>query len=62
MESTVYDNEILCNNSIVGKVVDKYPFLIETFVELGFTPMKNPIARKTVSYMITLEQAVSVPV
>lgn len=57
MESKDNNLKTLLSNSTVGKIVDKYPFLIDTFVELGFTPMKNPVTRKTVSYMITLEQA-----
>ncbi len=41
----------------VGKLVSKYPEAIEILAKYGFTPIKNPILRKTLARTITLGQA-----
>jgi hypothetical protein len=38
-------------------VLDVYPHLLPTFKEFGFTPLANPVLRRTVAYTITIEQA-----
>jgi hypothetical protein len=44
-------------NMIVGHVLDKYPETLEVFLEFGFTPLKDPVLRKTMPYKVTIEQA-----
>ena len=41
----------------VGDVLDAYPDLLNTFVALGFTPLANPLLRKTLARRVTIEQA-----
>jgi hypothetical protein len=41
----------------VGDVLDRYPYLLETFLAFGFRPLANPLFRKTVARFVTLEQA-----
>ena len=42
---------------VVGDVLDQYPHLLPTFLNFGFTPLKNPILRKTIARRVTLESA-----
>jgi len=44
-------------NTNVGKLVSKYPEAIEILASYGFTPIRNPILRKTLAKTITLGQA-----
>lgn len=44
-------------NTNVGKLVSKYPEAIEILASYGFTPIRNPILRKTLARTITLGQA-----
>jgi hypothetical protein len=39
----------------VGEVLDRYPELLSTFVAFGFTPLTNPLLRKTVARLVTIE-------
>lgn len=53
---------VLAGHSIVpgnrvGEVLDQYPELLETFVSLGFRPLANPLMRRTVARLVTIEQA-----
>jgi hypothetical protein len=41
----------------VGDVLDRYPQSLEIFVRRGFTPLRNPVLRKTMARVITIEQA-----
>jgi len=41
----------------VGLLVSRYPGAIEILAKYGFTPIKNPILRKTLAKTITLGQA-----
>jgi hypothetical protein len=41
----------------VGDVLDHYPELLPTFVSFGFTPLTNPLLRKTVARVITIGAA-----
>jgi uncharacterized protein involved in response to NO len=41
----------------VGEVLDRYPELLNTFVAFGFTPLVNPLLRKTVARFVTVEGA-----
>lgn len=44
-------------NTNVGKLVNKYPEAIDILASYGFTPIRNPILRKTLARTITLGQA-----
>ena len=41
----------------VGDVLAHYPQTLEIFVRRGFTPLRNPVLRKTMARVITIEQA-----
>lgn len=41
----------------VGDVLARYPQSLEVFVRRGFTPLRNPVLRKTMARVITIEQA-----
>jgi hypothetical protein len=41
----------------VGEVLDRYPQLLSTFVSFGFTPLTNPLLRKTVARLVTIGTA-----
>jgi hypothetical protein len=42
---------------LVGDVLDRYPYLLETFLMHGFRPLANPLFRRTVARFVTIEQA-----
>jgi uncharacterized protein involved in response to NO len=44
-------------NTKVGDVLASYPQSLETFLRYGFTPLRNPVLRKTMARAITIEQA-----
>jgi hypothetical protein len=41
----------------VGDVLDSHPELLDTFLDLGFKPLANPLLRKTVARHISIGQA-----
>jgi hypothetical protein len=41
----------------VGEVLARYPQSLEIFVRHGFTPLRNPVLRKTMARVISIEQA-----
>lgn len=41
----------------VGEVLERYPEALDVFVRLGFTPLRNPVLRRTMARVITIEQA-----
>jgi hypothetical protein len=41
----------------VGEVLDRYPQSLDVFVRYGFAPLRNPVLRKTMARVITIEQA-----
>jgi len=41
----------------VGDVLARYPQSLEIFLRHGFTPLRNPVLRKTMARVITIEQA-----
>lgn len=41
----------------VGDVVAQYPRLLDVFVGFGFTPLRNPLLRKTLARRVTIAQA-----
>jgi hypothetical protein len=44
-------------NTNVGKLIERYPEAIDILAGYGFTPLKNPILRKTLARTITLGRA-----
>jgi uncharacterized protein involved in response to NO len=47
----------LTPSTTVGDVLIRYPQSLEIFVRHGFTPLRNPVLRKTMARVITIEQA-----
>jgi hypothetical protein len=43
--------------TIVGHILDEHPETLEVFLKYGFTPLKDPVLRKTMPYRVTVEQA-----
>lgn len=41
----------------VADVLERYPQTLEVFLRHGFTPLKNPVLRKTMARVVTLEVA-----
>lgn len=41
----------------VGDVLKRYPQSLDVFIKHGFTPLSNPLLRRTVAQVITVEQA-----
>jgi hypothetical protein len=41
----------------VGEILSLHPELLSIFLDFGFTPLKNPLARKFVAGRVTLAQA-----
>ena len=41
----------------VGEVLDRYPDLLDTFLAFGFTPLANPVLRRTLARYVTIAQA-----
>ena len=41
----------------VGDVLAQYPRLLDIFVTFGFTPLRNPLLRKTLARRVTIAQA-----
>jgi len=41
----------------VADVLERYPWLLETFVAAGFTPLRNPVLRRTLGRMTTIRKA-----
>jgi ABC-type Fe3+ transport system substrate-binding protein len=41
----------------VFDVVDTWPHTLETFVKMGFTPLRNPVLRNTIARRVSLRQA-----
>jgi hypothetical protein len=41
----------------VGDVLQQYPGLLGTFLAFGFTPLANPLLRKTLAQSVTLDRA-----
>jgi len=51
------NNMEIQENMIVGYVLDTYPETLDIFLKFGFTPLKDPVLRKTMPYKLTIEQA-----
>lgn len=45
---------------IVDEVLERYPGIIEVFLEYGFTQLQNPVVRRTLARVTTLERACKV--
>jgi hypothetical protein len=41
----------------VGEVLDRYPELLNIFASFGFTPLTNPLLRRTVARFVTIDRA-----
>ena len=47
----------IAKDMVVADVLRRLPPALDLLVSYGFTPLKNPIARRTLARAITLEQA-----
>lgn len=43
----------------INHILEVEPSLLETLIDLGFSPLSNPLTLKTVGKMMTLEKAVN---
>lgn len=48
---------LIAGGQTVGRVLDAYPQLLPVFLELGFTPLRNPVLRATLARTVRLETA-----
>ena len=44
-------------NTRVGDVLNRYPQSLDVFLKHGFTPLSNPVLRRTMARVVTVEQA-----
>lgn len=45
------------SDHVVGDVLDRHPDLLPTFLAFGFTPLANPLLRRTLAHGVTLGKA-----
>jgi len=57
VEKKVSKDMSIDDKTNVGQLVARYPEAIEILAKYGFSPIKNPILRKTLAKTITLGQA-----
>ena len=43
----------------VAEVIEKHPEVLDVLVELGFTPLANPVMRSTVGGVVSIEKGAS---
>ena len=43
----------------VAEVIEKQPEVLEVLVELGFTPLANPVMRNTVGRVVSIKKGAS---
>lgn len=48
---------IIARQSRVADVINAYPQSLDVFLKHGFTPLNNPVLRKTMARVVTVEQA-----
>jgi hypothetical protein len=48
---------VLTSGDRVGAVLDRYPFLLDTFLAFGFRPLSNPLLRRMMARHVTLAAA-----
>lgn len=56
-EIPLQPNEQISGNHKVGDVLALYPHLLDEFIVSGFTPLSNPVLRRTVAKSITIAGA-----
>ncbi len=50
----------ITKNTNIANVVEQYPETLDVFLEFGFKQLSNPVARKTIAKMFTIEQATKI--
>jgi hypothetical protein len=50
-------NVLIVPNAKVGDLIEAWPETLDVLLQMGFEPLRNPIARRTVAKLFTLEQA-----
>jgi hypothetical protein len=48
---------VITSSDRVGDVLDRYPFLLDTFLAFGFRPLSNPLLRRLMARHVTLAAA-----
>jgi hypothetical protein len=48
---------VLGPQTMVAEVLQRYPQALEVFLRHGFAPLRNPVLRRTMARVVTLEQA-----
>jgi iron-sulfur cluster repair protein YtfE (RIC family) len=48
---------VLGPQTSVAEVLERYPRALEIFLRHGFAPLQNPVLRRTMARVVTLEQA-----
>lgn len=59
-KAAIVSHGLITADMIVADVLDKYPETLEVFLKHGFTPLANPVARKTMAKVITIEKATQI--
>jgi hypothetical protein len=57
IEVQPHARSIIRGQDHVGEVVDSHPGALATFVDFGFTQLKNPMLRRTIARAVTIQQA-----
>lgn len=59
-EPAALDKRAITANMLVSDVLRAHPAALETLIEAGFTQLRNPIARRTLTRAVTLAEAVRI--
>ena len=43
----------------VAEVIEKHPEVLDVLIELGFTPLANPVMRSTVGRVVSIKKGAS---
>lgn len=52
-------NNVIDLSIPVAEVIDAQPEVLDILVELGFTPLANPVMRNTVGRMVSIQKGAS---
>lgn len=56
-EEELEDFAAVSGNTIVADILDRHPETLEIFLRFGFTPLTNPVGRRTIAKAVTLAAA-----
>ena len=55
--SVMKESPVITPQAKVADVLQRYPQTLDVFLRHGFTPLQNPVLRRTMARVVTLEQA-----